>query len=278
MSEPRNWPRRLFWVVAIVLPFGPVLLLSAVWWAMRAEEFRHATDLKHLGIGLKMYAHDDSRDCFPPLSSEPGRLMFDTEALHPEYLNDPRMLLSHADPLRREIWDAEVPPEFCFENSSYFYLGYEVWDDETVEALAEAYRTHVNQGLRFDSELPVDLPVERLVRLGNHRKWLTVAEGQKPKWEHLWRDDSESPLLIERPHPYPGPVGLWLLLPVPLSRPTMGGMVLYQDGHTEFIPYPGKWPMTERSISALMSLEELGSGDEISTPDQDTASVPQDSP
>ena len=65
------------------------------------------------------------------------------------------------------------------------------------------------------------------------------------------------PCLIERPHPYPGPMGLWLFVPMPLSQPTIGGMVVYQDGRSEFIPYPGKWPMTEKTIATLTALTEL---------------------
>jgi hypothetical protein len=36
--------------------------------------------------------------------------------------------------------------------------------------------------------------------------------------------------------------------------------VLFLDGHTEFVPYPGKFPMTKRFIEALESLDALESG------------------
>ena len=45
-----------------------------------------------------------------------------------------------------------------------------------------------------------------------------------------------------------------------IERPGLqrgGSNVLFMDGRVEFIPYPGKWPMTEKFIKALESLDEL---------------------
>jgi len=36
-----------------------------------------------------------------------------------------------------------------------------------------------------------------------------------------------------------------------------GAHVLWNDRTIEFIPYPGIWPMTEKFIKALESLDEL---------------------
>jgi hypothetical protein len=169
-------------------------------------------------------------------------------------------LLSPADPIRRQVKSAELTPAFCFENSSYFYIGYAVWDDETVEAFAEAYRRRLEEGLAFDSDLPVDLPIEKLYRLDEAiRRYgmMTYSESNKPKWEHLHHAGWEIPCLIERPHLYPGPFGLYLGVAVPLSKPTLGGTVLHFDGNTEFIRYPGTWPMTEKTISILTALAAL---------------------
>ena len=81
-----------------------------------------------------------------------------------------------------------------------------------------------------------------------------------PKWKKRQPliGESEVPCLIERPHLYPGPFGLYLFGAIPLSKPALGGMVMYLDGHVEFIPYPGKWPMTEKTITTLTELAALG--------------------
>jgi hypothetical protein len=254
----------LRWTVAILILAGAVFVLSLVatkgafLWGKRAEEFRDATDLKSLAIALYMYADSDY---WPPLSSAPGRLMFEMDTLYPEHITDPLLLLSPADPIRREVKGADLTPAFCFENSSYFYIGYTVWDDETVEAFADACRKRLEERLAFDSDLAVDLPIEKLYRLdqggGHYYGFMSPSELNKPKWEHLRLTTREIPCLIERPHLYPGPFGLHLFAPVPLSKPIVGGTVLYQDGHTEFIRCPGKWPMTEKTISTLTALAAL---------------------
>ena len=53
-------------------------------------------------------------------------------------------------------------------------------------------------------------------------------------------------------------------IPVVIERPghhsAPGGYVVFIDGHTEFVAYPGKFPMTTRFIEALQSLDALESG------------------
>ena len=48
--------------------------------------------------------------------------------------------------------------------------------------------------------------------------------------------------------------------PLFIERPGLqrgGSNVLFWDGHVEFMEYPGPWPMTEKFIKALESLDEL---------------------
>jgi len=37
-----------------------------------------------------------------------------------------------------------------------------------------------------------------------------------------------------------------------------GGHVLYLDGHVEFVPYPGPFPMTKETVALLESLDAMG--------------------
>ena len=58
--------------------------------------------------------------------------------------------------------------------------------------------------------------------------------------------------------PYSSP--LRIPLPILIERPGLqrgGSNVLFLDGRIEFMPYPGPWPMTEKFIKALESLDEL---------------------
>jgi prepilin-type processing-associated H-X9-DG protein len=53
---------------------------------------------------------------------------------------------------------------------------------------------------------------------------------------------SEVPVLWEAPSPHPeGPIG---------------GFVLFQDGHVEWLRYPSKFPMTEAFMTRLEALRE----------------------
>jgi prepilin-type processing-associated H-X9-DG protein len=123
---------------------------------------------------------------------------------------------------------------------SYFYLGYAVTTDAEVEAFASAYEDHVSQGYMFDGDL--DAPGG--TGTGGGDKIYRLREGI----ERSVRGEAGArivqaaiPVLIERPeHHLPG-----------------GGNVLYMDGHVEFLRYPGKWPMTERTIGMLESLDGL---------------------
>jgi len=240
--------------VLVISVIGAVFLFSSAFWAMRWTDYRAGSNLKSWAYAFRMYAQEQGGYC-PVLSAEPGRLMFEVDGFYPEYCPFPEALLSVADPLADEIDFSECDAAFFYENSSYFYMGYEVWNDEVVEAFARAYRKRVREGLGFDEDLPVDLQqgefrAEKLTRQ-DYGGW----EGPT---KYLTFFESEIPLLIERPHPYPGSRGLYVLFFwVPLSKPEMGGTVLYQDGHVEFIPYPGKWPMTERTISLLAELSKL---------------------
>lgn len=53
-------------------------------------------------------------------------------------------------------------------------------------------------------------------------------------------------------------------IPVFIERPSHqgdGSNVLFLDGRVKFMPYPGAWPMTEKFIKALESLDELTGND-----------------
>ena len=242
--------RRLWWkwlgLAALCLMLGIVLFLTVAWHAMRSHDFRYASGAKQLGLILNMYAYDTG--AYPLLSSRPGRLMFETASLEPDYLPvEPYIFISPADTAMIEA-DSKGN-DYCFNHGSYHYLGYAVGDDDSVLAFAEAYKKRLLDGGSFDSDLAVDRPYESIKRL--------VHENHSAAQSHVaGHSEGEFPLLIERPRPYPGMLGLWLFGPViPLSPSLMGGCVVYLDGHMEFLDYPGKWPMTATTMQALAALE-----------------------
>lgn len=264
-SNEGGLSRRMAVVVASIAALAFVLLLvllfSFVAWGMRNGDFQSGVDLKIVGIALRMYADNRTgvRNYGPMLSSTPGRLLFDPDGFYPEYLGEIGILISPADPIDGGARRGTKGAEFYFDNSSYNYLGYMVWDDATVAAFADAYKQRIRDRLRFDTDLPAGPPVHVIKRLdfGVYREMVPEAQRGNPEWVYLDHAEAEIPVLIERPHPYTGPYGLFLFGGIGLSQPVMAGCVLYMDGHTEFIPYPGKWPMTKKTIETLEALRAM---------------------
>jgi prepilin-type processing-associated H-X9-DG protein len=245
-ENPANRQNVFFGIIALATMCAIVIAAMSAW-TTRSTQFRSGSNLKRAGIAFKIYA---PADYYPTLSSEPGRLMFDPSLLYPRIMPDLHLLMSPADP---EVATDPLTSEFVYEHCSYFYPGYVLLDDETVETFEHAYWKRIDEGTGFETELPVDLPIENLIRLdSNRRRGGFVGEDlTSPKYKYSRYADSQTPILIESPRPYPGRFGLYFGVEVSLSDPTIGGHVLFLDGHVEFIPYPGKWPMTERTIGAM---------------------------
>lgn len=218
---------------------------------------RCASYLKQHHLSLRMYL-DDNDGIFPLLSSEPGRLMWDSEVLYPEYSPDPTTYLCLGDEDRSNLeTDPDVVREDYLDDWSYFYLSFAMFDDDDVVQFAEYYKARVSASLPFDEE--ISIPDTKVLAYYNDDPHIAYS--------HLWRirDGVERffiwgyintvsherarqeviprvPVLIERPGNHEEP----------------GGHVLYWDGHVEFIEYPGKWPMTEKTIGILNELDALG--------------------
>lgn len=254
METRRLTSRRLLTVlVAPVLVAVAALAYRAYVMQARTPFLSTASNLKRCAMAFALYAPDDY---YPPLLAEQGVLMVDPMLLHPRHLPDLALLLHPGDPA---IGTTTVTPQTVLDRPGYIYLGYHVWNDDTVEAFADAYRNRIREGRAFDSDLPVDTPVERLVRLDNKLRrfgFISETESQHPKWEFTRQPDSTIPVLIELPKKSPGKLERRVGIPIPLFDSVIGGHVLYKDGHVEFIPYPGKWPMTERTIAILKSLQK----------------------
>jgi prepilin-type processing-associated H-X9-DG protein len=211
-----------------------------------------ATNLKQLGLSLTMYATEDRGEMYPPLSPNIGSLSMASGVFYPEYMPDPIVntcpLDSDRDRLNEVGNEAEwnLTPELLdqfFGDHSYFYLGYLVTNDNDMELFARAYRNAANEGSPVDTDYSypdmLDTVMEgHLLRL---REGIELA---------LFKNDStpsgslqgQIPVLIER-------LG---------NHVPNGAHVLYMDGHVEFIEYPGKWPMTEKTLRILNELDALG--------------------
>ncbi len=216
---------------------------------------------------------------FPPMSPRPGVLMFTPEAIPPErFPNRFSKGLPFTCPTirsARTLWITPTPDntESAYDDQSYFYLGYAVFNDDDVEAFAKAYRKRIAEGGTFDDDLIVEdgNGTRVLHRLSDPvlvQYWVTHQEDKLPHVTNPIEAFAPSlegnqvvayqtvgvaptddvPLLIERDrdHVYTdwGP---------PAPR---GAHVLYAYHGVQFIER-GTWPMTEKTQRILAELAEL---------------------
>lgn len=194
-------------------------------------------NLKQVGLEMKRYAAENSDNMFPPLSSQAGCLMFDRAAVYPKYILHADLLACPEYLAQNRLWDNSASITLI-DDGSYFYLGYPVTCDEDVQAYAEVYRTRMRQGLPMNEKIP----------LNNGRILPPLCEGVE---RFTYADKFNPPATPAMPIP--------VLIERPGNHFPPGGNVLYLDGFVEYVPYPGRWPMTEKTISTLESLDEMGS-------------------
>lgn len=145
--------------------------------------------------------------------------------------NNPTAFISPAHPnAERMRGQVHGDPESGVTDDSYWYLGYVLPDEKSGLAFVSAYKKAVRDtGKPPNEDRITSMPYDgaRLVRAD-----LLFIRGYGSLYD--------VPIFIERPGLQRG-----------------GSNVLFLDGTVEFIPYPGKWPMTEKFITALESLDEL---------------------
>lgn len=193
-----------------------------------------------------------------PLSSSPGQLS-------PERTNELMQNIQRTDSLTAFIspahpnaeqmrMKAQTEPTSAITDDSFWYLGYELQTEEAGLLFVEAYKKAVAK--------TGEPPKAEVLKVGLHNSAYGVETDEISRLSHYnfflsrnsvlldalsvamstgnQRDASTAPAFIERPGLQRG-----------------GSHVLWSDGTVEFIPYPGKWPMTEKFIKALESLDEL---------------------
>ncbi len=218
--------------------------------------------MRQVGQAMWIYANNDLHEYYPPISKEPGLLAasIDVTTHLQAVLNPPEgtsyyIVAPSKEFIEEAGWSTETIFQNIFTDKDYFYLAYAVSDDSDVETFANAYRESVAEGIRMNDDIPPMLetfdPVSNVryrrmllyrMRIGIERGFiLRFGFGMSNPGADL-RSQARLPILIER-------IG---------NHSEPGGHVLYLDGHVEFIEYPGKWPMTEKTMRILNELDALG--------------------
>ncbi len=200
-------------------------------------------NMKQLGLIFKMFAHESKGDAFPPLSREPGRLMFGWENDGHTYEAGGAMSVKNLTDLAYlGCADCDVSSEVP-DDTDFAYLGYLMRNDDDVRRFAEAYEkwatTDGGKGTWFTDDRPRG-PDKGIARLREGVERFLITDINNPAGAALAQ--SQIPVLIEWPDRHA------------TSSGQPGGNVLFMDGHVEFMIYPGKWPMTEETIGILCKL------------------------
>jgi prepilin-type processing-associated H-X9-DG protein len=213
---------------------------------------RCANNMRQLGLALSRFAKEH-RDIFPRVSDIKGNFIFAGKLLYPEYVRDIEILACPGDTgydkeqsfrLKNNVRHpdsriGELHPD-CITCESYIYLGWMLTSEKEGLAAIDAYisissNEHNNSLIVPDGYGNLNGNVIRRLTLGVDRFLISdsnaVLHG-KPS------PASEIPVIWEWP-----------------SNHGKGGNVLYLDGHVEFVPYPGKFPMTKPFIEALKEIK-----------------------
>ncbi len=199
-------------------------------YTLENDPYRLVKECKNRLMGASLsawiYASEQADDKWPRLSASPGKLMMRESDIVPDYLFDPAELICPGP--------QPVIPEPFIDDIHYIYFGYVMTSDADVQAFAQAYATEVANGGDFSADLPA------VTSYGN--SLIRLVEGALNPWnvpEENFVGDHEIPVMMEWPGQHEG---------------LNGGHVIYLDGHTEFIEYPGKFPMTEATITTFDSI------------------------
>jgi hypothetical protein len=211
-------------------------------------------NLKQLGLMLNLYAAEkDNHDLYPPIDNIRNNFIFEGNVLYPEYLSDINLIVCPGNKDHQLVCDSrhrshtncsdKVKPKFITDHS-YCYLGWEITDDEEAEEFFHIYDELSPEDYGKDILDPADGSVKFRV-LDNPPISILDCYAALHDTEER-KGSSEIPVVWDRPHMNPKE----LSHRHPDTREP-AGLVLYKDGHVEFVKYGEKFPMTETMARLL---------------------------
>lgn len=178
---------------------------------------------KQLGLSFKMFANESRGQKYPPQSIQYGAFSPQLDMIYPEYAPDSKLI-----DLFRDEGDARA-----------VYFGYAMTEPLAAHAFLDTYETYGPEAIAGQ-----DLEVEPGTGTGNGGSLLMLREG------------IERFLITDINNPNAG-AKAQSSLPIMWELPKehqLGGWVLYLDGHTEWVEYPGKFPMEPGVIERVRGI------------------------
>lgn len=266
-------------VLAIVVSVTLVQVDRRMQARMREESAANLRALYRLHSRLpQFFPKDEPQDfrsgrlTFPPLSSIPGQLTLqptDGIVWVMQSRNELTTFISPAHPEAEHMRENTVAnPVSAITDASYWYMGYALPNEKAGLAFVDAYRKAIEEsGQPPTGEIELESPIEIIDVEYAHKPMSVISPLNTMVSTSFFDQDGKqvgSGVSIESE---PNEVafnygGSFRIIPLPIfiERPSLqrgGSNVVWGDGTVEFIPYPGPWPMTERFIKALESLDAL---------------------
>ena len=208
----------------ITLPVQALPPVTVVPAPQTPESERAENNFKQMGLVFKMFANEAPGAIFPPLEPQQGVFTPEWKKIYPEYLTDPQVL-------------------FPNDGIARCYFAHAL----TSEAQGLAFLDAVQQ-LGIEAVRDQDIQVGAGKGTAGGDVILRLQEG------------IENRLLPELPQ-HVGPLAVQPIIPVmwevPGEREESGGWVLYMDGHVQWQPYPGPFPMTEAFVTRVRGIMGL---------------------
>ncbi len=137
------------------------------------------------------------------------------------------------DPFESSEEPVHDADDWRLDDWSYVYIGYVIENEAQGLAFLDAYAARIKSRGDFESDLPVGAGEGNAGQ--NTLLRLRAPETFTGDLAYLQSKASTIPVVVEWPN----------------NHHKSGSKVVFLDGHEEIIPYPGKFPMTEKFITAL---------------------------
>ncbi len=206
----------------ITLPVPAPLPIANVPPPQTSESERAENNFKQMGLVFKMFANEAAGEMFPPLENRQGAFTPEWNKIYPEYLTDTKVL-------------------FPDNGVSHCYFAHAL----TNETQGLAFLNAVQQ-LGIEAVRDQDIQVGAGNGSAGGDTILRLNEGLG---QQLFADQPSVQALLQSQVP--------ILWEVPGEREESGGWVLYMDGHVQWQPYPGPFPMTEAFVTRLRGMMGL---------------------
>jgi prepilin-type N-terminal cleavage/methylation domain-containing protein/prepilin-type processing-associated H-X9-DG protein len=280
MARGRGFTLIELLVVLSIISILAAMLLPGL--ARGREAARRAScsnNLRQMGIVFTMYSSEHAGS-YPPIQRKIGEncdeqnkgvVMFDGLSVYPEYLSEARVLVcpSGADAYNQFVggrWNRADGPNgskrggstnpCLLDQISYFYLG---WIFET-EWMAEPGTRDMSK--KFAGELKSHIVVDDVGELD--KDWKFTDELGEEHTVMRIREGAERFRIKDINNPSESKISQ-SIFPVMFDRVDTrsagfnhvpgGANVLFMDGHTEFVKYPGEFPVSRAWAEIVKSLE-----------------------